>query len=83
MEARSADEGRRPRAEDCNLLGKLPAGQTLVFPTSISDTKPPVPSLLEGQEQMTIEGLGVKDEGETKCSRPPGRHTMVIADSHL
>lgn len=55
----------------------------LVFPTSISETKPPAPSLLEGQEQMTIEGLGVEGEGETKCSRLPGGHTMVIPDSHL
>lgn len=51
-------EGRGPGADGWTLPGKPPAGQAPVvvssqFPASKSERKPPVPSLLQGQEQRT------------------------------
>lgn len=51
-------EGRGPGADGWTLPGKPPAGQAPMvvssqFPASKSERKPPVPSLLQGQEQRT------------------------------
>lgn len=88
VEARTAGARQRPESRRLASAAYTACRVRLVFsssqfPTSKSENKPSVPALLQGQGQMSVEGMeGRVEERPAKHRRLPGSHAMVTPDSH-